>query len=47
MILGGSNIQTQINNIFEIQAVFGVAQSIFHNSTFCHRKQATGTSSTP
>ena len=35
MILGGSNIQTQTNNSFGIQAVFCVAQ--------CHRKQAPGT----
>ena len=47
MILGGSNIQTQRNNSFEIQAVFSVDQCIFHNSTFRHRKQATGTSRTP
>ena len=47
MILGGSNIQTQKNNLFEIQAVFSVAQCIFYNSTFRHRKQAAGTSSTP
>ena len=43
MILGGSNIQIQTNNSFEIQAVFSVAQCIFYNSTFRHRKQATGT----
>ena len=43
MILGGSNIQTQTNNLFEIQAVFSVAQCIFDNSTYRHRKQATGT----
>ena len=43
MILGGSNIQTQTNNSSEIQAVFSVAQCIFYNSTFRHRKQATGT----
>ena len=47
MILGGTNIQTRTNNSFEIQAVFSVAQCIFYNSTFCHRKQATGTSRTP
>ena len=48
MILGGSNIQTQTNNSFEIQAVFNVALCICYNSsTFRHRKQATGTSSTP
>ena len=43
MILGGSNIQTQTNNLFEIQAVFSVFQCIFYNSTFRHHKQATGT----
>ena len=43
MILGGSNIQTQTNNSFEIQAVFSVAQCIFYNNTFRHREQATGT----
>ena len=43
MVLGGSNIQTQTNNSFEIQAVFSVDQCIFYNSTFRHRKQATGT----
>ena len=43
MILGGSNIQTQTNNSFEIQAVFSVAKCIFYNSTFRHHKQATGT----
>ena len=47
MILGGSNIQTQTNNSFEIQAVFSVTQCIFYDSTFRHRKQATGTSTTP
>ena len=47
MILGGSNIQTQTNNSFEIQALFSVAQCIFHSTTFRHRKQATGTSRTP
>ena len=43
MILGGSNIQTQTNNLFEIQAVFSVVQCIFYNSTFRHHKQATRT----
>ena len=43
MILGGSNIQTQTNNLFKIQAVFSVVQCIFYNSTFRHHKQATGT----
>ena len=43
MILGGSSIQTQTNNSFEIQADFSVAHCIFNNSTFRHRKQATGT----
>ena len=43
MIPGGSNIQTQTNNSFEIQAVFSVAQCIFYDSTFRYRKQATGT----
>ena len=43
MILGGSNVQTQTNNSFVIQAVLSVAQCIFYNSTFRHRKQATGT----
>ena len=43
MILGGSNIQTQTNNSFEIQAVFSVALCIFYNSTFRHHNQATGT----
>ena len=43
MIVGGSNIQTQTNNSFRIQAVLSVAQCIFYNSTFRHRKQATGT----
>ena len=43
MVLGGSNIQTQTNNSFEIQAAFSVDQCIFYNSTFRHRKQATGT----
>ena len=42
MILVGSNIQTQTNNLFEIQAVLIVAQCIFYNSTFRHRKQAAG-----
>ena len=32
MILGGSNIQSQTNNSFEIQAIFSVAQCIFYNS---------------
>ena len=41
MILGGSNIQTQTNNLLEIQAVFSVAQCIFYNSTLRHRQQAT------
>ena len=43
MILGGSNIQTQTNNSFEIHAVLSVAQCIFYNNTFRHREQATGT----
>ena len=43
MILGGSNIQTQTNNSFEIQVVLSVAKCIFYNSTFRHHKQATGT----
>ena len=47
MILGGSNIQTQTDNSFELEAVFRVAQCIFYNSNFRHRKQATGTSRTP
>ena len=47
MVLGGSNIQTQTNNSFEIQAVFSVDQCIFYNSTFCHRKKATGIYTTP
>ena len=43
MGLGGSNIQTQTNNSFELQAVLSVDQCIFYNRTFRHRKQATGT----
>ena len=42
IILGGSNIQTQINISFVIQAVLSVAQCIFYDSTFRHCKQATG-----
>ena len=38
-LFGGSNIQTQTNNSFEIQAVFSVAQCIFYNSTFRHRNR--------
>ena len=38
MLLAGSNIQTQTNNSFEIQAVFSVTQCIFYDSTFRHRK---------
>ena len=41
MILRGSNIQTQTNYSFKIQAVFSVVQCIFSNSTFRHCKQAT------
>ena len=37
------NIQTQTHNSFEIQAALSVAQCISYNSTFRHRKQATGT----
>ena len=41
MIQAGSNIETQTNNSFQIEAVLSVAQCFFYKSTFRHRKQAT------